>query len=68
MTPKQMYRAMRKWGISVVCLSENQWFAGTQLNAQHPFIFGDGGRIHRGHNPELAVKDYCNARNLEWDV
>lgn len=75
MTPKQMYRAMRKWGISVVFAKDTEeWCAGVGKmvgdrahvdfsNTVHGYT-----HFHVASNPESAVEDYCNARNLEWDV
>jgi hypothetical protein len=82
MTPKQMYRAMRKWGISVVfdrdehvwCSGAFEHSAGTLLHVEivNPIVKRGvvTGRVlqHVGPTPEIAVEDYCNARNLEWDV
>jgi hypothetical protein len=75
MTPKQMYRAMRKWGISVVfCTLDGCWRAGECTTRVVDVYFvcdanpAVAGREHLGTTPEMAVEDYCNARNLEWDV
>lgn len=79
MTRKQMDQALRKWGISVVFnKTENRWYAG---DCAQTTPWSDGSQmivevgnpaarnmLHRGILPEEAVEDYCNARNLEWDV
>lgn len=72
MTPKQMYRAMRKYNISVIYF-DGQWVAGmveswTQDGLQFEYMSPDGRSSHCGGQPVDAVEDYCNARNLEWDV
>jgi hypothetical protein len=79
MTPKQMYRAMRKYGISLIFVvgpnDEGLWYAGeTESSAiinqkfRGRLTVGKGKSLHVGFNPEPAVEDYCNARNLEWGV
>ncbi len=71
MTPKQMLRAMRKWGISVVAW-QGLWLAGEcesmSVGGVGIFNFRQAGSYHSGETPEIAVEDYCNARDLEWDV
>lgn len=71
MTPKQMYRAMRRWGISIVKAGPS-WYAGecVAYNSSRALTVDSthAGSIHLGNTMEEAVEDYCNARNLEWDV
>lgn len=87
MSPKQMYRAVREHGISIVHDRNNHiWWAGDaevgspipcapfQVGSEeHTAVevlldVGRAGSRHCGTKPEEAVEDYCNARNLRWDV
>jgi hypothetical protein len=77
MTPKQMYHAMRKWGISLVFDPNDElWWAGEVKGRVNYGLTQDftiqagisGMTMHISQNPESAVEDYCNARNLEWDI
>lgn len=80
MTSKQMCRAMRKHGISVVFLKSDDhldsdyWYAGDARRGVFPQVHvsvrnpRSAHRTHLSNTPEGAVEDYCNARNLEWDV
>jgi hypothetical protein len=70
MTSKQMLRAMRKWGISVVATG-NCWtaFGFIEFGISFGRVKGEySGHFHPGATPEIAVEDYCNARDLKWDV
>lgn len=78
MTPKQMYQMMRLHRIGVWFWKETEmWYAGKVsriigddaefvVDALNPAIVARAA--HCGDTPEIAVEDYCNARNLEWDV
>jgi hypothetical protein len=79
MNAKQMYRALKKYGLSVAYIPQwAQWYAGAAtpldepgeilLNVRNPVPQGEHDRCHLGDTPEEAVEDYCNARNLEWDT
>lgn len=72
MNSRQMVRMMRQHGISVVRdNASGLWYAGDchyrtdsstfEVEVEH------ANSLHVGKNPEVAVEDYCNARNLEWD-
>jgi hypothetical protein len=75
MTERQMIRAMKRWGISVIN-SDGLWWAGQTLDANtrelgtelvSVTLVKNAGSQHVGPDPESAVEDYCNARDLEWD-
>jgi hypothetical protein len=74
MTSKQMVRAMKKWGISLIYYKDmGRWFAGdgTETDGGNRLSVqcrGPHGYLHSHDTMEGAVEDYCNARNLEWDV
>jgi hypothetical protein len=74
MTAKQMTRAIKRYNISLIFNRiTNLWYAGeSYLRDAGTDTFGiktkHRGSQHVGHEPELVVEDYCNARNLEWDV
>jgi hypothetical protein len=87
MTSKQMNRAIRKHGISLVYdRTTKTWWAGDAAvglpeergtfqvgSEEHAAItvvltVEKAGSRHCGTKPEQAVEDYCNARDLSWDV
>lgn len=77
MSPKQMYRMMLRCNISVIFDHlTKQWYAGdcylrsdsAELSPSYGIKTKHNGSRHVGHTPELAVEDYCNAHNLEWDT
>jgi uncharacterized DUF497 family protein len=76
MTSKQMVRAMKKHGISLVYI-DGLWWAGQTVAADTSMLGKElrsvmlvktNGSQHVGHEAENAVEDYCNANDLEWDV
>lgn len=76
MTPRQMYKMMLRYGISVVFdKAANVWSAGEcrgegdSLDCLTVIVSNPVREIllHSGPTPEIAVEDYCNARNIEWD-
>lgn len=76
MTPKQCYRAIKRYNISLIFDNITKlWYAGecylrdgaNESAPSYGIKTKYRGSHHVGHAPELAVEDYCNARNLEWD-
>lgn len=71
MTSKQCYRAIKKHNISLIFDRHMKlWYAGDCYHSEHDTFEIEtrhSGSRHVGHTPELAVEDYCNAHNLEWE-
>ena len=78
MTSRQMVKALKKWNISIVFdRATSLWWAGDaavgstyQLGSQLEVMLQvkQAGSQHVAPTPEQAVEDFCNARDLEWDV
>lgn len=72
MNARQMYRMLRRHNISILFDHAGQvWYAGQchdRTDSSFDVEVEAAGSVHVGDTPEMAVEDYCNARNLEWDV
>lgn len=70
MSPKQMTRAIKRYNISLIFDNITKlWYAGDcYLRDATTKSYGIETKKAVSHEPEGAVEDYCNARNLEWDV
>lgn len=83
MTPRQMFRVMREHHIGLIFdPGKEVWVAGetveingrwtdgcmtVELRVEHQGR-GPFRHEHSSPSPAGAVEDYCNARNLEWDI
>lgn len=78
MNARQMIRMIRRYNISLIYDNvAHLWWAGDAIVGS-TYELGHKLEVHLevkharsqhiGHLPEIAVEDYCNARNLGWDV